>query len=183
MQRLRVWVDPEASTRGECGGDDIDIHTYYREKGREKMVLLTQTLLTLSHFSPKTVFSVSLSSSLRRARRNFHFCPRIVACRAMGSPEQQGFSASLDSVTQDLQNHNLQSHKLKLEDLNWDHSFVRELPPDPRTDPLPREVFLTPHHPHHFYLLLFLYILISLFIYSFIYILYIYIYLGRTETE
>lgn len=30
--------------------------------------------------------------------------------------------------------------RLKLEDLNWDHSFVRELPGDPRTDLIPREV-------------------------------------------
>ncbi|KAL0459284.1 UNVERIFIED_CONTAM: protein adenylyltransferase SelO [Sesamum latifolium] len=30
--------------------------------------------------------------------------------------------------------------KLKLEELNWDHSFVRELPGDPRTDLTPREV-------------------------------------------
>ncbi|KAG1327225.1 UPF0061 protein [Cocos nucifera] len=29
---------------------------------------------------------------------------------------------------------------LKLEELNWDHSFVRELPGDPRTDAIPREV-------------------------------------------
>lgn len=27
-----------------------------------------------------------------------------------------------------------------LEDLNWDHSFVRELPGDPRNDAIPREV-------------------------------------------
>ncbi|RWR77832.1 UPF0061 protein azo1574-like protein [Cinnamomum micranthum f. kanehirae] len=30
--------------------------------------------------------------------------------------------------------------RLKLEDLSWDHSFVRELPGDPRTDAIPREV-------------------------------------------
>lgn len=30
--------------------------------------------------------------------------------------------------------------KLKLEDLNWDHSFVRELPGDPRTDTISRQV-------------------------------------------
>lgn len=32
--------------------------------------------------------------------------------------------------------------RLKLEDLSWDHSFVRELPGDPRTDAIPREVWL-----------------------------------------
>nr|GEZ88155.1 putative UPF0061 protein [Tanacetum cinerariifolium] len=30
--------------------------------------------------------------------------------------------------------------KLKLEDLNWDHSFARELPCDPRNDVVSREV-------------------------------------------
>ncbi|KAJ1699904.1 hypothetical protein LUZ63_008416 [Rhynchospora breviuscula] len=30
--------------------------------------------------------------------------------------------------------------RLKLEELNWDHSFVRELPGDPRMDHMPREV-------------------------------------------
>lgn len=32
--------------------------------------------------------------------------------------------------------------KLKLEDLNWDHSFVRELPGDPLTDITSREVVI-----------------------------------------
>ncbi|XP_075507116.1 uncharacterized protein LOC142543633 [Primulina tabacum] len=31
--------------------------------------------------------------------------------------------------------------KLKLEELRWDHSFFRELPGDPRTDLIPRQVF------------------------------------------
>lgn len=67
-------------------------------------------------------------------------------------------SASVDSVTHDLKNQRLDTEtetetdggdeskmtkKLKaLEDLNWDHSFVRELPGDPRTDSIPREVGL-----------------------------------------
>lgn len=65
-------------------------------------------------------------------------------------------SASVDSVTHDLKNQRLDTEtetdggdeskmtkKLKaLEDLNWDHSFVRELPGDPRTDSIPREVSL-----------------------------------------
>ncbi|WOL19234.1 hypothetical protein Cni_G28032 [Canna indica] len=33
------------------------------------------------------------------------------------------------------------AERLKLEELNWDHSFVRELPGDPRTDKIPRQVF------------------------------------------
>ncbi|XP_061360206.1 uncharacterized protein LOC133304214 [Gastrolobium bilobum] len=90
-------------------------------------------------FPPKTA-SLSLSSYLRRSRRNFQFYPPS-ACRVRATMEQ-GFSASLESVTQDLKNHNLQNHRhsSKLEDLNWDHSFVRALPADPRTDSFPREV-------------------------------------------
>jgi len=30
--------------------------------------------------------------------------------------------------------------RLALEELPWDHSFVRELPGDPRSDAIPREV-------------------------------------------
>lgn len=58
------------------------------------------------------------------------------------SPEP---TVSLDSVTQDLKNQTLgpddvSKAKLKLEDLNWDHSFVRALPGDPRADTIPRQV-------------------------------------------
>lgn len=57
----------------------------------------------------------------------------------------QVVSASVETVTEDLKNQSLQGSrskqaKLKLEDLNWDNSFVRELPADPRTDLFPREV-------------------------------------------
>lgn len=68
------------------------------------------------------------------------------------SPEVS-VSVSVDSVAQDLKNQSLNSDdhehegsslknkvKKKLEDLNWDNSFVRELPGDPRTDIIPREV-------------------------------------------
>ena len=34
--------------------------------------------------------------------------------------------------------------RLKLEEFNWDHSFVRELPGDPRSDTIPRQVLLLP---------------------------------------
>ncbi|KAM3397778.1 protein adenylyltransferase SelO [Capsicum galapagoense] len=46
------------------------------------------------------------------------------------------------SLENDGSNSNSNSNKrlLKLDELNWDHSFVRELPADPRTDTLPREV-------------------------------------------
>lgn len=66
-------------------------------------------------------------------------------------------TTAVDSVADDLRNQSLESNdaagnkndsyctstrpKLKLEELNWDHSFVRELPGDPRTDVMSREVF------------------------------------------
>ncbi|XP_042479405.1 protein adenylyltransferase SelO-like [Macadamia integrifolia] len=52
-------------------------------------------------------------------------------------------SLSVESITDNLKNQSLTGDKkipLKLEDLNWDHSFVRELPGDPRTDTIPRPV-------------------------------------------
>lgn len=96
----------------------------------------TTTLLT----------SISLSNSLRRGlTRNFHFYPRnrFLACRVMDSPDHGSAAAPplIDSVTQDFKNQTIHSNNFKtLEDLNWDNSFVRELPSDPRTDSFPREV-------------------------------------------
>lgn len=51
----------------------------------------------------------------------------------------------VEQVAQDLKNqkltHDSNRTKLKLEDLNWDHSFVRNLPGDSRSDNMPRQVF------------------------------------------
>lgn len=68
----------------------------------------------------------------------------------MDSPPPQppeASDASVESVTRDLKNQSLdgdgdsnRAARFRLEDLNWDHSFVRELPGDPRTDAFPREV-------------------------------------------
>ncbi|XP_024983885.1 uncharacterized protein LOC112519822 isoform X1 [Cynara cardunculus var. scolymus] len=63
---------------------------------------------------------------------------------SLGSPPPAVATAvSDDSVTDGLENQSSSENvrvKLKLEDLNWDHSFVRELPSDPRTDIISREV-------------------------------------------
>ncbi|XP_010257453.1 PREDICTED: uncharacterized protein LOC104597547 [Nelumbo nucifera] len=58
----------------------------------------------------------------------------------MDSSPRSG-NLSVESVTDDLRK-SLGNDKvrLKLEDLNWDHSFVRELPEDLITDTIPREV-------------------------------------------
>ncbi|KAG8495249.1 hypothetical protein CXB51_012946 [Gossypium anomalum] len=64
-------------------------------------------------------------------------------------------SLSVDSVADSLKSQSLREQgndrinkenknkkvKLSLEDLNWDHSFVRELPGDPQSDSIPRQVF------------------------------------------
>jgi hypothetical protein len=110
------------------------------------MVLLLLTLNLNTTFFPR-FFSHHHSLLLRRSatiRRKFHLYPRTrtVACsRLMDSPEDGLSAPLLDSVTQDFKN--LIPKKKNLEDLNWDNSFVRELPSDPRTDPYPREVALT----------------------------------------
>ncbi|KAL2238649.1 uncharacterized protein LOC105163539 [Sesamum indicum] len=61
-------------------------------------------------------------------------------------------ATTVDSIADGLKNQSLDNNnhnedsvsqnrgKLKLEELKWDHSFVRELPGDPRTDLTPREV-------------------------------------------
>lgn len=73
------------------------------------------------------------------------------------SPDPSSSSyVSVDSVADGLKNQSLRERdisnnnmnnenkknnvKLSLEDLNWDHSFVRELPGDPRSDSIPRQV-------------------------------------------
>lgn len=120
---------------------------------------------------PHLLFSSlpSSASSLRPRLPKFPFYPShffkspyssSLACHVStagsGGGAQMESSASVDSVTRDLKNQRLDTEsetdggdeskmlkKLKaLEDLNWDHSFVRELPGDPRTDSIPREVSL-----------------------------------------
>lgn len=81
--------------------------------------------------------------------------PPSLACHVSAGNGVRGFvsmdspspdlAVSVDSVTHDLKNQSLggddrKTLGLRLEDLNWDHSFVRALPGDPRTDTIPREV-------------------------------------------
>ncbi|KAK4373795.1 hypothetical protein RND71_004472 [Anisodus tanguticus] len=52
-------------------------------------------------------------------------------------------AASIDSVANELKKQSVEGTKnvkLNVEELNWDNSFVRELPGDPRTDSIPRQV-------------------------------------------
>ncbi|KAJ7009531.1 hypothetical protein NC653_000277 [Populus alba x Populus x berolinensis] len=91
---------------------------------------------------PAHLFKPSLSRHV--STRSF---PSIRGSRSSVSMESSSPepTVSLDSVTQDLKNQTLgpddvSKAKLKLEDLNWDHSFVRALPGDPRADTIPRQV-------------------------------------------
>lgn len=109
------------------------------------MVLTTTTCTSFPR-----LLSLYPNSLLRRGGggiRKFHLYPRsgsgIVGCRMMDSAEKGLSAPLLDSVTQEFKNQSLVHQKKKhnkVEDLNWDNSFVRDLPSDPRTDPLPREV-------------------------------------------
>ncbi|XP_028759844.1 uncharacterized protein LOC114718625 [Neltuma alba] len=100
------------------------------------------------HFRPSAFFH-SQSPPLRISRS----CRYATPSRGPMDLPAQDLTASVHSLTQDLKNQSLDGHssadadsnhsvkpRLKLEDLNWDHSFVRELPGDPRTDLFPREV-------------------------------------------
>ncbi|KAJ9164415.1 hypothetical protein P3X46_023993 [Hevea brasiliensis] len=50
-----------------------------------------------------------------------------------------GADDSLHDKNDHSSNNNTSKDKYTLEDLNWDHSFVTELPGDPRTDNIPRQ--------------------------------------------
>ncbi|KAL1221694.1 hypothetical protein V5N11_009203 [Cardamine amara subsp. amara] len=83
--------------------------------------------------------SPSRSSSFRRMESS-------PASSSSSSPTPVTSSAAADSLAKDLQNQTLGDVdgsvkvKRKLEDFNWDHSFVKELPGDPRSDVISREV-------------------------------------------
>ncbi|KAG6679392.1 hypothetical protein I3842_14G129100 [Carya illinoinensis] len=93
---------------------------------------------------PPPYISVSPSLSCHVSSRTGGGAGGVVS---MDSPSLD-LAVSVDSVARDLKNQSLGSDAgdyskrigLKLEDINWDHSFVRELPGDPRTDTIPREV-------------------------------------------
>ncbi|XP_051143485.1 uncharacterized protein LOC127259912 [Andrographis paniculata] len=100
-------------------------------------------------------------------RRKFHFNARrsfnlrrrhFSTFVSMDGGFSPAAAASVGSIAEDLKNRRLNNGngadgvskdgsfcrdkvKLKLEELKWDHSFVRELPGDPRTDLIPRQVF------------------------------------------
>ncbi|KAM0002209.1 putative protein adenylyltransferase SelO [Helianthus debilis subsp. tardiflorus] len=83
-------------------------------------------------FTSKLFPSYSLYKLFKFHRKTTSFSFSTTTTTASMNPPS---GLSVNSVTTD-------ALKLSLEDLNWDHSFVRELPADPRTDVMQRQV----HH-------------------------------------
>ncbi|GFY98964.1 hypothetical protein Acr_13g0003650 [Actinidia rufa] len=129
--------------------------------------MLSQLSASLSHCSPlATALHLRpppppfLFSAATNSLRNFQFSPsNFQKSRSIPFPlcdvvsKSSGISmdspmitaaSSVDSVADKLKKQSLVDEKVKsnLEDLTWDHSFVRELPGDPRNDNFPREVDL-----------------------------------------
>lgn len=129
--------------------------SHFSSKASPSLLPSLTTALNIRRRPPKFHFYPSNPSKFPR--------PPTLACNlssgysqqaSMDSPPTPETPASVDSVTRDLRNQTLTGDdhegingvnnapraRLKLEDLNWDNSFVRELPGDPRTDTFPREV-------------------------------------------
>lgn len=105
--------------------------------------------MLLSHFSSFSLYSLPLRRSplsLLRPPLSFFRIRTPQKLRPFSlypsMDSQQG--SSVEQLSEDFKNHKLTHDsnrtKLKLEELNWDHSFVRELPGDPRSDNIPRQV-------------------------------------------
>lgn len=132
---------------------------------KEKKKMLSQISASLSHTSSLTAttaysFRPSLASKFRLYPSS---SPKrcVAAAASMDRSSTPASSPSVDSISEDLKNQRLENNNhvvdgvrdiinsgsisqsrfdLKLEELQWDNSFVRELPGDPRTDSIPREV-------------------------------------------
>ncbi|KAH0931440.1 hypothetical protein HID58_008557 [Brassica napus] len=89
---------------------------------------------------------------LSTSSTEFPFCPsirrelRLVPSRSSSSSFRRMESSpasETDSLGEDMQNQTDEGDKIKrkLEEFNWDHSFVNELPGDPRSDVISRKVF------------------------------------------
>ncbi|KAH7860947.1 hypothetical protein Vadar_019836 [Vaccinium darrowii] len=126
----------------------------------------SSSLSTALHFrplynslSPKSPPSLLLFSATKLLT-NFHFYlsthhkshQRLSPFHGVVSDSSSGVSMespsvdtdlSVESISDDLKKQSLGQDKvrLNLEDLRWDNSFVRELPGDPKTINIPRQVF------------------------------------------
>ncbi|KAF5196768.1 hypothetical protein FRX31_013646 [Thalictrum thalictroides] len=94
-------------------------------------------------FSPPPL-SISRSFRIRSIShsKSFFRRPQLLKSRVLMDISAKDRNLSVESVTTDLKNQTLGTEKirLKLDDFNWDHSFVQQLPGDPKTNTNPREV-------------------------------------------
>nr|GEY84735.1 hypothetical protein [Tanacetum cinerariifolium] len=102
------------------------------------MIKLHHLTASLSHNTPSSITTTFRHRLLFSKSKTLKFNIKT-------TPFSTRFSMSnntVESVTEGLKKHNLNDGlKVGLEDLNWDHSFVRELPGDSRADVIPRQVF------------------------------------------
>ncbi|KAH0728954.1 hypothetical protein KY289_000142 [Solanum tuberosum] len=116
------------------------------------MQILSRISVSLSHTSSSStalLFSKSLRPNFFHHPKNsftYPIHPNRRRALFSSSPSMESAAVTVDSVADKLKKQSLgndgsnSKRMLKLEELNWDHSFVRELPADPRTDTIPREV-------------------------------------------
>ncbi|XP_071712364.1 uncharacterized protein [Rutidosis leptorrhynchoides] len=101
--------------------------------------------------TPPTTTSLSISAAVRhRLRNRFFYSPSKTLIKLNRKTPSFSTNVSMDSPTVDSVTDGLNKQKLNednkkvkltIEDLNWDNSFVRELPGDSRNDVIPRQVF------------------------------------------
>ncbi|OMO94240.1 hypothetical protein CCACVL1_06092 [Corchorus capsularis] len=120
---------------------------------KSPLLSLSSSSLRLRSFLPSSSKFPLCPSLLRKPRFSFACHVSTGGNLRMDSPSPDPPSSlSVDSVADGLKNQSLSERdndelnhenksKLSLEDLNWDHSFVRELPGDPRSDSIPRQVY------------------------------------------
>ncbi|XP_076923281.1 uncharacterized protein LOC143585360 [Bidens hawaiensis] len=107
----------------------------------------------ISHLTVSLSHHPCVSSTAFRHRLRLLFPPKLsfrrhrnTASFSTNASMETTTGLSIDSITDGLKKQSLSDDdkrvKLSLEDFNWDHSFVRELPGDPRTDVMQRQV----HH-------------------------------------
>lgn len=107
---------------------------------------------SLFHLRPLHLFTSSAKFPFYPSlRREFRFAPsrsssssssfRLMDSSAASSPTPVTASET-DSLGEETQSQTDEGDKIKrkLEEFNWDHSFVKELPGDPRSDVISRKV-------------------------------------------
>ncbi|KAF3514640.1 hypothetical protein F2Q69_00000517 [Brassica cretica] len=103
---------------------------------------------SLFHLRPLHLFTSSAKFPFYPSlRREFRFAPSRSSSssssfRLMDSSAASSPTSETDSLGEETQSQTDEGDKIKrkLEEFNWDHSFVKELPGDPRSDVISRKV-------------------------------------------